>query len=300
MNIFMTGGTGFIGSYIVNDLLQYDHSVTILARNPEKVSGFLGNDRIKLVKGTLKDREAIAAALVGVDAVIHVALGWGDTAVDMLEADTLPSLYIFETAAQLGVKNMIYTSSIAAYGEHRDVFTEHTSTLPTDFYGATKAATENYFLAMAKKYDIRCNVIRPGYTFGNPVVQGASIYTDTKIRNFVKAAKANESISLVKDDGTQFIWAGDLAKLYTAVLHSEHNRELFTGVSTEFTAWSEVAQMAVDYVGSKSEIVLEDKGRDRTKGRNDVSQMEKAFGFKFLANEKMREHVAYLANNPDA
>ncbi|MFB9275733.1 NAD-dependent epimerase/dehydratase family protein [Cohnella cellulosilytica] len=300
MNIFVTGGTGFIGSYVVNDLLKLGHRVNILARNPRKVSGFLGSEAISFTEGTLTDREAIRRGLEGCDAVIHIALGWGDTAVDMMGADTLPSLYIFETAASLGIRNMIYTSSIAAYGEARDVFDEHTSTRPTDFYGATKAATENFFLAMAQVYGIRCNVIRPGYTFGNPVVDGASIYTDMKIRNFVRAAKAGEPIHLIRDDGTQFIWAGDLAKIYTAVLGSDHNRQLFTGVSTEFTTWADVARIAVDYVGSSSEIVLEDKGRDPRKGRNDVSQIEKEFGFKFVTGERMREHVAYLADVVEA
>ena len=297
MNVFVTGGTGFIGSYVVDLLVRSGHTVTILARNPSKVSGFVGHPNIRFVQGTLTDRQAIKHGLEGSDACIHIALGWGDTAVDMLEADTLPSLHIFETAAQLGVKNMIYTSSIAAFGEPKDLYTDATCPRPTNFYGATKAATESYILALSHVYGVRCNVIRPGYTFGNPVVDGASIYSDTKFANIVKSARSNEPITVAHDDGTQFIWAGDLARLYGAVLTSTHNRELFTAVSTEFTAWEEIARIAVEYLGSKSSIVSDDKGLDRSKGRCDVTPIERAFGFRFVTRERLQEHVAYLADH---
>jgi len=296
MRIFLTGGTGFIGSYVVDELVKNGHKVTILARNVRKVSGFIGSKDIELVQGTLYDRDVIERALDGKDACIHIALGWGETAVEMLQADTLPSLYIFETAAQLGITNLIYTSSIAAFGEQRDVFNDTTNPRPTDFYGATKAATEAYLLAMSHVYNVRCNVIRPGYTFGNPVVEGASIYTDQRFANIVRSAKNNEPIHLVKDDGTQFIWAGDLARIYTAILTSNYNRELFTGVSTEFVTWDEIARLAIKYIGSQSNIVLEDKGRDKAKGRNDVSLIERSFGFRFVVMDKLKEHIAYVAD----
>ncbi len=161
MKVFVTGGTGFIGSYVVDHLVTNGHTVTILARNPAKILGFVGRSGIAFVQGTLTDRQAIRRGLEGCEACIHIAPGWGDTAVEMLDADTLPSAYIFETAAQLGVQHMIYTSSIAAFGEHRDVFTEATCPRPINFYGATKAAAESYLLAVSHVYGVRCNVIRP-------------------------------------------------------------------------------------------------------------------------------------------
>jgi len=91
MNVFLTGGTGFIGSYVLQELVRNGHRVTVLARNPNKVPAWLNHPAIEMVRGQLSDREAIKSALAGKDAAIHVALGWGNTAVDMLQADTLPS-----------------------------------------------------------------------------------------------------------------------------------------------------------------------------------------------------------------
>ena len=93
--------------------------MTVLPRNPNKVPAWLNHPAIEVVRGQLSNREAVESAFAGKDAAILVALGWGNTAIDVLQADTLPSLYLFETAAELGVKHLIYTSSTVAYGEHR-------------------------------------------------------------------------------------------------------------------------------------------------------------------------------------
>src|SRR5674476_650620 len=63
MDIMVTGGTGFIGSHIVQALVQQGHHVTVLARNPTKVSGFLDVPGIDFVEGTLRDRPAVSRAL---------------------------------------------------------------------------------------------------------------------------------------------------------------------------------------------------------------------------------------------
>ncbi|MEJ6949670.1 NAD-dependent epimerase/dehydratase family protein [Natronospora cellulosivora (SeqCode)] len=295
MKVFLTGGTGFIGSYVVNELINQGHEITILARNPKKVSGFINHNAIQLVKGTLYDNDIIKKALKDKDACIHIALGWGDTAINMLEKDTKVSVYLMETAAELGVKKMIYTSSTAAVGDLRVDMDESISPRPIDFYGATKAATEAYLLSIARAYDIQANIIRPGYTFGNPVVEGSYMQPDTRFWDIVNLAKNNKDIKLVKNDGTQFIWAGDLAKVYSAVLNSEYNREIFFGLSNEFVTWEEIAQLALDYTNSSSQIILEDKAWGWATYRFDLDKLDKEFGFNFTCLDHIKSHLAYLA-----
>ena len=117
MDVFLTGGTGFIGSYVVVELLRAGHTVTILARNPDKVPALHDLSGVRIVRGTLTDNDVIVSAMRGKDACVHVALGWGDEPVSMLSADTAPSVFIFQTAAECGVRKLIYTSSTAAIGE---------------------------------------------------------------------------------------------------------------------------------------------------------------------------------------
>lgn len=298
MKIFVTGGTGFIGSYVVKELLLHGHEITLLARNVNKVSGFLNHEQIRFVAGAMDDVNAIAAGLEGQDACVHIALSWpeqGRIADEMLINETLPSVRLFQMAAEAGVKHMIYTSSIASFGSAPNHDMGYIK--PSNCYGATKAATEAYLMAIATQYKLRANVVRPGYTFGNPCVEGGPLYPDRKIVNMVKSALKNESMTFIKNDGTQFIWAGDLAKVYSSLLHSDElDRGYYTAVSTEYRTWAQIAQMAVDLLGSQSQILLDDRGRSEPKGTPiDVSQIKNTFGFAFKADEHMKEHIHYLS-----
>jgi UDP-glucose 4-epimerase len=294
MKVFITGGMGFIGSYIVMDLLQSGHEVSILARNPDKVPEFKKMPGIRIVSGALADFDVIAKNLPGHDAAIHNALFWGDTPTEMLHNDTRCSIHFFDMSVEAGVKQMIYTSSTAAMGEFRPDMHEELKPKPTDFYGATKAATEAYLLAFGSKTPMRSNIVRPGYTIGNPIVPGAHIYSDKRFKQIVAAAIKNEEIKLTKNDGTQFIWAGDLAKIYTAILRSNPNREIYFGLSKNFTSWEAIARQAIELTGSKSKIVLEDKGYSDRPHLFDLSKIQRDFGLAFDSTQTITEHLRYL------
>ncbi|CAM4403710.1 NAD(P)-dependent oxidoreductase [Paenibacillus alkaliterrae] len=296
MKVFVTGGTGFIGSYVVKELLMHGHEVTLFARNANKVSGFVDHENISFVTGQMDDVGAIAKGLAGQDACVHIALSWQDgTAEETLVNETMPSVRLFQMAAEAGVKKIIYTSSIASFGSTPNK--DRGFIKPNTYYGATKAATEAYLMAIASQYNLQANVVRPGYTFGNPCVEGGPLYPDRKIVNMVKSALANESMSFIKNDGTQFIWAGDLAKVYSALLHSDElDRGYYTAVSTEFRTWAQIAQIAVCLLGSKSQITLEEKGYPEPEGIPiDVSQIKNTFGFAFKADEYMKKHIQHLS-----
>lgn len=296
MKVFVTGGTGFIGSYVVKELLAHGHELVLLARNPKKVSGFVGHERIRFVEGSMEDSAAIAEGLAGQEACVHIALSWlGGTVEDNLMHETVPSVRLFQQAAEAGVKKIIFTSSIASFGSAPN--DDLGFIKPRSYYGAAKAAGEAYLMAIAAEYRLQANVIRPGYTFGNPCVEGGPLYPDRKLIQMVKSAMANEDMTFTKHDGTQFIWAGDLAKVYSALLHSDTlNRGYFTAVSTEFRTWAQIAQMAVDLTGSSSSIVLADKGLpEPAEMPIDVSQIKENFGFAFQADDYMLEHLRYLS-----
>jgi UDP-glucose 4-epimerase len=290
----ITGGTSFIGSYVVSRLAEEGHQITVLARDPAKVPGLCSLPSVRFVEGTLTSARAIVEALRGQEACIHIALGWGNTAVEMAESDTLPAIGIFQTAADLGVRHLIYTSSVAVFDTAAGRFGDAVPPRPARFYGATKASTEAYLLALAAERAVRGNVIRPGYTFGNPAVAGASMQSMPELRQIASRAARGEPIVVTKNAGLQFIWAGDLATVYSAVLGSAVNREVFTSLSPEYITWEEIARWAVEVCRSESEIVTEDKGLAPALTTYDVSSIEREFGLKFDAARHLRDHLAYL------
>jgi UDP-glucose 4-epimerase len=97
MKVLVTGGTGFIGSYVVKELLLYGHEITLFARNANKVSGFVEHEHIRFVTGQMDDANAIAKALAEQDACVHIALSWLDgTAEETLVHETMPSVRLFQ------------------------------------------------------------------------------------------------------------------------------------------------------------------------------------------------------------
>ena len=140
---------------------------------------------------------------------------------------------------------------------------------------------------------MRVNIIRPGYVFGNPVVSGGSIQGDTRFRDIVRSAVQNKPISVTKHDGTQFIWAGDLAQIYIKVLHGNMNRKTYFGLSRKFVSWYDIAQAAVEKTKSKSRVELVDKGWEENGSFWDVSGIKKDFGLEFDPWQKILEHLDY-------
>lgn len=296
MKIFLTGGTGFIGSHLANNLINDGHHLTMLIRSPDKIPAFSSMPRVQIAVGTLKDFSLIAAAISGCDVCIHVALGWGESALEMLHNDTAPSVSLFQCAIDAGVKQIIYTSSTAAVGDLRPRMNAATAVRPNNLYGATKAATENYLLALASIYPIRCNIIRPSYTFGNPVMPGSPIQPDQKIADIVRTAMKNEVISVIKNDGTQFIGVEDLVKLYNDVLFSEYNRSIFFGVGSRYITWEEIARYAIDYIGSGSGIKFDDRGWEKGMFMYDYTSLNRFSIEAHTTIERLHRHIRYLAD----
>jgi UDP-glucose 4-epimerase len=305
MDVFLTGGTGFIGSYVAMELIKRGHRVSIMARNKNKVPELNKVKGIEIVEADISNRQVIQDMVRGKDACILVALkytrkaGW-----EVLEDDTLPTVFISDIAAKAGVKHFIYTSSTAV-NDNVYMIEEnkisglmgnvHTTTKqhPTTFYGATKAASENFLLAQSYQTKMRVNFIRPGYTFGNPVIKGGSTQGDTRFRQIVSDAINNKPVKVTKNDGTQFIWAGDLAKLYLKVLESNVNRKTYFGLSKNFVSWDKIGNEAIRRFNSKSKIEVEDREWSDKVTLFEVSDMKNDFGLEFDPWNKILEHLDY-------
>jgi len=307
MKIILTGGTGFIGSYVLMQMLADGHEITVLARNAQKVPSMSAMKGVTILEIGMTDFDKIPSALVGHDACIHVALNYNDSsAYDMLMSDTAPSIFLASEAAKAGLKHFIYTSSIAAfdnvysipnppkYGPLECNIVNGCNLDPHSYYGATKAATESFLMGIAGSTQMRVNIVRPGYTFGNTALQDGFTQPDRRFHAIVEAALADKDIEVTKNDGTHFVWAGDLAKIYSSILNSSYNRHAYFGLSTEFTSWLQIAEDAKCLCNSKSNIIIKDLGWGDKPIVFDVSDIENDFGLKFKPYPHITNHLEYL------
>jgi len=292
MKIFLTGGTGFIGHFVAKEFLEQGHSLKILARNPDKIPSLAKHEKVKMINANLLDSEAIKKGLEGCDACVHIALGWGETPLEMLAKDTTATVQLLEFAANAGCEKFIYTSSTAALGKIRRNSNEEMVCHPVDLYGATKAAGEAYVLGANSK--MKRNIIRPGYTFGQLAFPDGVTQPDRRFFNITKAVKENQVIHLTKNDGTQFIHASQLARLYSAVLKSDLNEEIFFGLGTEWISWKSIAEQAISMrPDTKATIEEENKGWGSDPFLFSLEKIEKFFGLKFNGNDFINDHLRW-------
>lgn len=128
MRILITGGAGFIGSHLADDLLAQGHQVRALDTLAAQVHGSNGdrpaylNGEVELQRGDVRDREAVRRALTGVDAVYHLAAAVG-VGQSMYEVEHYTSVNNFGTAVLLEalierpVQRLVVASSMSIYGE---------------------------------------------------------------------------------------------------------------------------------------------------------------------------------------
>ncbi|MFP3090538.1 NAD(P)-dependent oxidoreductase [Treponema sp. TIM-1] len=304
MKIFITGGTGNIGQYVTKALLKAGHEIVAYTRTPERIPQIGEQKNLTLVKGDLLNLGIMEKALHGCDVVIHIALGWGNTPVEMLDHDTRVTVFLLEKAEQAGVKNFIYTSSTAVFGRNQDGADETTFCTPDDLYGSTKAATEKYLIGFRQYYTgqgvrgaavkIRRNIIRPGYTFSNPAFEGGASQSDTRFRDIARSVLKGENMEISEYDGTQFISSAQIAQVYLKLAESDLDEEIFLALGEPFTSWADIARMAIDLVPGTPSKVVPPAGEIRQAPVHvKVDKLKRVFGLSFDATTELREHVRW-------
>ena len=150
MKILVTGGTGFVGTSVVNRLLQRGHAVAVLARDPRKTRNRY-NHAVETVSGNVLDPASLEAAAAGRDAVVHlvgIINEKGEQTFDRMHREATENVVAAARAA--GVKRYLHMS---AMGSSEDSPSE---------YGRTKAAGEKAVRASGLNWTI----FRPSIVFG--------------------------------------------------------------------------------------------------------------------------------------
>ena len=152
MRTLVTGGTGFVGSHLIDVLLERGHEVTALVRSPAKARGLEARG-VRLVRGDLHDLEALREAAKDADVVQHVAALTG--AVDEAEflranRDGTANVLRAAEAAGRGAR-LVLTSSMAAGGPAKrdQPMRGHEPPAPVTMYGRSKLASEEVVRAGA-------------------------------------------------------------------------------------------------------------------------------------------------------
>ncbi len=213
MRAFITGGTGFVGSHLVDALLDRGDEVVCLVRDPAKAARLFSRHQPHTVLGGLADERALCEACDGVDAVFHIA---GLTAARSREEFFAVNeggtrrVLAAATDAAPSLQRFVYVSSLSAAGptSHGHVLIESAPPKPVSNYGASKLAGEE----VTRGGPLPWNVVRP------PAIYGPR---DTELARAFMLARWG--LAPVFGDGSQelsLIHVADLVRALLAVVDS--------------------------------------------------------------------------------
>lgn len=228
MRILVTGGGGFIGANLCRTLLARPavSHVTVIDDFSTGFRSNLDGLDVRLVEGTILNGDALSEAMLGVDAVVHLAaLGSVPRSVadpvSSHTANATGSLKVLEAARERRLHTIVASSS-SVYGSN-PVLPKHENlaTLPLSPYAASKLATEAYALAYGASYEMPMLVFRFFNVFG-PLQAAGQAYAAV-IPAFIDAALRGRSLT-VYGDGRQsrdFTFVGTVASLIAEALERQ-------------------------------------------------------------------------------
>jgi UDP-glucose 4-epimerase len=216
------GGAGFIGSHLVNELLDSGRVVRVVGRRDPELT--LLPEKVEYFQGDIRNREFISEALKGVDEVVDLAYSsvpktsYENPVLDI--TDNLPSsVGLFDVASTLPIRKLVFVSSGGTvYGEPQGLpISETHPTNPISPYGITKLALEKYAQMYCRLRNLPVVCLRPSNPYGE---QQKPFVGQGFIATAIASILAGHEIKIFGDQGTirDYIYVKDVAKALVAAL----------------------------------------------------------------------------------
>jgi len=231
--VLVIGGAGFIGGFLVKELLKYPVGEVVIYDNftrgkMDNINSSLEDKRCTIFSygGDIRDIDVMDMAFEGVDYVFHLAAMWllhcKDFPRTAFEVNIGGTFNVLEACVKHKVKKLVYSSSASVYGDAVEVpMTEDHPFNNKNFYGATKISGESMCTAFNDRYGLQVIGLRYMNVYG-PGQDQHAVYSGVVPIMLNKIAE-NEA-PVINGDGSQaydFIYVEDVARCNVEALISE-------------------------------------------------------------------------------
>ncbi|VVB97659.1 GDP-L-fucose synthase [uncultured archaeon] len=257
MKILVTGGNGFIGSHLCRSLLEEEHEVFALSRNPEneRIASSSERRNFHVLACDIQDLSKLQEIMETnkIDAVIHLAAYVSEKRMESarnlmcFNTNVKGTLNVLHACFLSEVSKIIYASSMGVYGkpEHLPVKENHPRN-PLDFYSLTKLQGENYCNFYAQNYNIHMVVLRYAGVYGTGKNKGA-------VYNFTRQVLNGENprISSTGNQTRDFVYVKDIVSATLRALNiiDEIKYDIFNIGSGRETSVNELLDKIINITG---------------------------------------------------
>lgn len=286
--VFVAGGAGFIGLHVVNQLLERDYKVRIFDNmwrgDRDAANELAKTGNVEVVDQDIRSGAAVQAAMKGADRVVHLAADSIHKSVadpySSVDINMVGSHNIFSTAADQGIKRVVYASSASVYGDpkvlpmHEDVQLD-----PQTPYCIGKRTGEDLLAYYGRKTGLSWIALRFFNVYG-PGQKTTAYYTSV-INHFVNRIRNGEPpvIDGKGDQSMDFIHVEDIARAVVLSVDSEKaNVPINVGTGIQ-TSVRDLAHILIDAVGANVEPQFSDRDVLVSRREADVSRAREYLGF---------------------
>jgi len=265
MNVLVTGGAGFVGSHLVNELVADGHDITVFDNISRGTRNRLDDviDDVRLVEGDIRSKKELANASDSPDIIFHLAAINGtknfyDRPLTVLDVNVMGTRNVVDLARDEGVNRLIFTSSSEVYGFPDEFPTPESHPLqvmdsenPRYSYAGSKILGEQYVVHGAKGGEFEYTIVRPHNLYG------PDMGYDHVIPEFIVRLLEGEYFTMY-GDGTQtrsFCYISDaIDAITTTATHPAAANEIYNvGMQHEITI-NELAEHLFDVAGVQPDI----------------------------------------------
>jgi len=247
VRVLVTGGSGFVGSHVVDQLIAKGIRVRVF----DMVMPTFRKD-VDYYQGSLLNADQVGMALNGIDYVFHLAAVADVKSV--FEAPLISeainvrgTMNVLEASRKTGVKRVIYGSTTWVYSDVLETSVDETTPLqaPSHLYTATKMTSEYYCKSYTQLYNLPTTILRYGIPYGPRAREGAVIPI------FVKKALNGEPLTIA-GDGAQyrkFVYVEDLAAGNVAALKPVAENQIYNLDGTQKISIKNIAETVSKIIG---------------------------------------------------
>lgn len=285
--ILITGGAGYIGSHVVDNLLKSNYEIIVIDNylfDKNSLNKHFKNEKLHIFNKDIRDTSNIKDHFEGVDTVIHLAALVGEAACKISEEDTVSINYkATETLAKIclekKIKNFIFMSTASSYGvqDVNEIADEQTKLNPVSLYAKTKIDCEQLLLSKYRD-DINITIFRPSTVYGDSL----RMRFDLILNHLIKDAYFKKEIKVFGPKMVRpLMWVGEPARVYRKIVESENNifrSQIFNlGYNNENYEKIEIAKTIKEKYFQDVEIDIIEKDLDLRSYRLNFNKMKDYF-----------------------